>query len=202
MSVQIEVPTKYLNAIKLFTSKADEREYLAGIFVEAWPGEARLVATDGAILGCCRVQHDQQDITPVSAIIPKKAFDLIANTKGCSNAYITIEPERYEVTCCGVHTSGATINAQYPNYRKLLKIKSSGEPAHYNSNYVATIAKAWDILCDKRRPCLATITPNGDGPGLISFGLADFFGILMPMRVDGDMILAEVPEWATQTWRE
>jgi len=62
MEIETIVNARIIAALRLFAAEKDVRGYLNGINLEIGPGETRLVATNGAMLGCFRVVSLQPDI--------------------------------------------------------------------------------------------------------------------------------------------
>ena len=76
-----------LKAVLQFAAKGDIRYYLNGVYLETGPLGARLVATDGHIMGVLKIEGEFEES---SIIIPRQALDLIkAQARGDSG--ITFE---------------------------------------------------------------------------------------------------------------
>lgn len=196
MRVSLTVPASYIAVLKLFTSKTGMS--CDGICLEIGREEARLVATNGAALGCFRLATDQPQITaPLTNIIIHN--ELLKPIKPVGKVEITIgDPELKEQggkkvpsnarpvtiasTAMSLRVSGTTLDAVYPDYRRAIPDEVSGEPAQFDTRYLAALAKAWSILHGAKRAPRVGIGYNGENAALISLGDDNFAGVLMPVR--------------------
>ena len=70
MEIKLTVRAEAIAVLKLFASDKDVRYYLNGINLEIGATESRLVATDGSMLGCFRVESEQPEVdAPLTDII-------------------------------------------------------------------------------------------------------------------------------------
>jgi DNA polymerase-3 subunit beta len=198
MKVSLTVPASYIAVLKLFAADKDVRHCLNGVILEIGRKETRLVASNGAMLGCFRVESEQPDVdAPLTNIIIPN--DLLKPIKPVGKVEITIgDPELKEQggkkvpsnarpvtiasTAMSLRVSGTTLDAVYPDYRRVIPDEVSGEPAQFDTRYLAALAKAWSILHGaKSAPCVG-IGYNGENAALISLGDDNFIGVLMPLR--------------------
>lgn len=189
MEVKITVPAKYIAVLKLFAGNKNVRYYLNGINLEISATGTRLVGTDGHRLGVFCVQDAEWLPVPeplADAIIPNELLTGIKPTKG--SVTITIGPQEAGTNSRPVvleqddsTISGKTIDGKYPAYRRVIPRKVSGEAAQFNANYIGDLGKASRILHGKTYPNV-NIGHNGPGAALISFGIEEFVGVLMPLR--------------------
>lgn len=196
MKVSLTVPASYIAVLKLFTSKTGM--FCDGICLEIGREEARLVATNGVALGCFRLVLEQQQITAplTNIIIPN---ELLKPFKPVGKVEITIgDPELKErrgkkvpsnarpvtiaSTAMSLRVSGTTLDAVYPDYRRAIPDEVSGEPAQFDTRYLAALAKAWSILHGIKSAPRVGIGYNGENAALISLGDDNFAGVLMPVR--------------------
>lgn len=218
--ITIEVPAEYIAVLKLFAAQADLRNYLNGIAVEIGPVESRIVATDGARLGCFRVKSEQPAVTePLTDIcIPNhllqhvKTKGRVSITVGAQIKHIDEKGEdantlsrpvaiRYD----GIVVTGNSFDATYVDFRRVFPESTvSFKPAHYNAGYVGDLAKAWKLLHPKET-CCAAILQNGDDnsksardyAALIDLCCPDFAGVIMPQQLKNHSSVT--PGWVFDT---
>lgn len=192
MKVSLTVPASYIAVLKLFTSKTG---MLYGICLEIGRKEARILATDGKVLGCFRLATDQPqlDAPLTNIIIPSDMFQSLKQTKG--QVEIIIEDVEsggvgsemsYSVTIiyapmC-VSISGKTMGIRFFDYRRVIPAEVSGEPAQFDPHYMTVLAKAGSILHGAKNKHCVSIGYNGENAALISLGDDNFIGVLMPLR--------------------
>lgn len=200
-AVSIVVPAKYLAVIKLFAARKEKGTPVerTGVLLEVGPKEARLVATNNYLLGCFRVEHEKEVSDPIAAILPAEAFVVAPQKrKAESIVQITIEGRQYTTFYRGEYKSGALIDGQFPNYRRIIPATVSKEPAHYSFKLLAVLEKAATILHGPEGWRFAAVMPNGDMPGLVSLGDPNFVGVVAPMKLGNVTLWTETPEWVKQ----
>ena len=199
--IQLTVPAKYIAVLKLFSSVKDVRYYLNGICLEIGHTESRLVATNGHILGCFRVVSDQPDVDkPLTSICIGN--DLLKHVKSAGDVEFTIgapvsdTDARREVRInhAGLTVAGHTTDAKYPDWRRVMPQKVSGEAAQFNPEYIGRLAKAWGYLHGKLQSSPG-IGYNGQGCALIGLEDSDFIGCIMPITDGHVAVPATPPEW-------
>jgi len=199
--IQLTVPAKYIAVLKLFAAQKDIRQYLNGICLEIGRTESRIVATNGHILGCFRVVSDQPDIDkPLTSICI--ASDLLKHIKPAGDVEFVIGApvsdtdgrREVRITYAGLSIAGHTTDARYPDWRRVMPQKVSGEAAQFNPEYIGRLAKAWGYLHGKKHS-LVGIGYNGQGCALISLQDSDFIGGIMPITDGHVAVPATPPEW-------
>jgi DNA polymerase-3 subunit beta len=204
MEIKITVPAEYIAVLKLFTADRDMRRALNGINLEIGAKESRLVATNGHMLGCFRIESEQPEVnTPLGdIIIPNELLKLV---KAKGTVEITIGPLETEangegvsvsrpvtLTHAGMSVHGKTVNGTFPEWRKTIPTRVTGEPAQFNTAYTGDLAKAYIALHGGKGMPFVALGFNGNAAALIDLNDANFFGILMPMRVDAPV---SPPDW-------
>lgn len=198
MEIKIFVLAEILAAIKLFAANEGVGSRLDGVNLEIGAAEFRLAATDGCTMGCYRVLSEQSGVTASlnNIIIPN---DLLKHIKPRGMVEITIGQlegpgltHAVTVTYAGMSASGKTIDAMFPDVRRMAAtLKVSGLAAQFNPAYIGRFAKA-AALIRRRTSAPIGIGFNGDGPALVDIGDDNFFGLLAP-RAKGAMAVPEVP---------
>lgn len=212
MEIQITVPAEYLAVLKLFAADMDVRYYLNGIHLEIGREETLLVASNGAMLGCFRVESEQPDVdAPLTRIIIPN--NLLTPIKSTGVVEIAIgEPETKEnaegeevpvsnarpvkLTYAGLTMRGEALDGEFPDFRRVIPPKVSGRPAQFDPRYLGTLAKAWSILHSNKGICAVGIGYNGEKAALIDLGVDNFVGVIMPMRHD------DAPRTAPAWWTD
>lgn len=204
--VTVVVPARYIAALMLFAPVSDaSRSCLEGIQFEVGAGEMRLVATDGARLGVARIPHDEplELDGPVSAIVPRS---LLEGIKASLPVHVVIilgapadgaEHARHvTVRAAGVDRVGLTIDARFPDWRRVIPRTVTGEAAQFNPIYVGDLAKVRKALDPRGDSARVRLAHNGKGTAWIDFGLPDFMGVLMPVVYGDKVPPLTFPEWA------
>ena len=203
MEIKLTIPAKYIAVLKLFAAEKDMRSYLNGICLEIGRTESRLVAINGHMLGVFRVESDQPDIIdPLTSICI--ASDLLKHIKPAGDVEFVIGApvsdtdgrREVRITYAGLSIVGHTTDAKYPDWRRVIPDKVSGEAAQFNPEYIGRLAKAWACLHGKRSPMVA-IAHNGDSAALIGMDDSNFCGLIMPIGKHFVTVPAYAPDWAT-----
>lgn len=217
MEIKLTVRAEIIAVLKLFASDKDVRYYLNGIALEIGAAESRLVATNGSMLGCIRIVSEQPEVaTPLTNIIIPN--DLLKSIKPSGMVEITIgdletkdngKGEQVPVsnsrpitlTYAGVSISGKTMDGIFPEFRRVIPSKVSGQPAQFDPRFTGTLAKAWAIIHGGKGPHLVGIGFNGTDGALIDLAYEDFTGVIMPLRSNAITAPVASPPWCTDSLR-
>ena len=209
--MKLTIDHSVIRALLLCAPKTDLRYYLVGVCVDARAnGDVVLVTTDGHRMLTYPVAVNAiEALAPGEYIIPREALEAVKPAKaGRTTLPITIDivtaPDTVEsgVTVKGktsVTITGATstvtplIDGKYPDWRRVLPKSTSGEPAQYNTEYVADFGKIAQLMGAKNPH--VCINYNGNSPAIVT-GLSAAFGVLMPLRADDDAKFSTLPSWA------
>lgn len=210
MEIKLTVRAEIIAALKLFAADKDVRFYLNGINLEIGATESRLVATNGYSLGCFRIESEQPEVTtPLGNIIipndllkPIKAKGMVEILIGPLETKKDAEGEEVPVssarpvtlTYAGVSMSGKTLDGAFPDWRRVIPSKVSGEAAQFNPAYVGLLAKVAAALYGKSK--YVGIGFNGNDAALLDFGDENFVGVLMPLRPNAVTAPRTPPSWA------
>lgn len=217
MEIKLTVRAEIIAVLKLFASDKDVRYYLNGIALEIGATESRLVATNGLMLGCIRIVSEQPEVAAplTNIIIPN---DLLKSIKPSGMVEITIgdletkdngKGEQVPVsnsrpitlTYAGVSISGKTMDGVFPEFRRVIPSKVSGQPAQFDPRFTGTLAKAWSIIHGGKGPHLVGIGFNGTDGALIDLAYEDFTGVIMPLRSNAITAPVASPPWCTDSLR-
>lgn len=193
----INIQRDVLKAVSRFMAKQDIRYYLNGVLVEVYRNVAYLVATDGHRLAAARLERpDGETWEPGEVIIPGECIAAALKSGNVAERrlplVLTVDGERFEFDACGKVTAGKVVEGKFPDWRKVIPGKVSGEVAHFNAEYLIDCHKAAADLGSKFSP---PIGHNGDGAALIVLR-QDVLAVVMPMR--GADRPEESPEWVSE----
>jgi DNA polymerase-3 subunit beta len=187
----------------LAADKKDRRERIRGVYMEVSATEIRFAATNGAVMGVCRIEHETPDITEtIKCIIPP---GLIAGIKGHDTLTLEIgepsdEPRlQRELTISqgGSKQSMQSIPEVYPDYRRVIPETTSGEPAQFDIDFLIQLKKFGKAL-QANKGCFA-IAYNGDSAAIADFNTENLIVILLPSRIDkGAQSAHGCPSWARE----
>ena len=189
----MQIPTDLLKAASMFASKKDVRSYIESVYIEWRDDTAKLVATDGHRMFVATFAIDPSG--DGSCIIPADTI------KRALTGYKQdmIEFRASQITNGAIMYIGAAvfepINAEYPDWRRVVPVEASGEAAQFNAAYIGDIGKAARVLMKHRKTMpaesLVHIHHNGVHGALVTFGArTDCFAVLMP-KMRGEMDASE-----------
>lgn len=194
--MKVTIHRDALKAVSYLSANKDWRDYLNGVYVEYSPTETRLIACNGHALGIHRSAVENEGsgsfLIPVEAVktmLGWKVSNHVASTPITS----TCTDGRYHAELIVHGCSFQPIDTQFPDYRRIIPDKCSGEVAQFNPDYIAAFAKAACALGSESG--YATIAHNGNGAALVNIGQPDFIGVLMPLRHNSYSVIDTAPEW-------
>lgn len=126
-SVQFKINNAQLKNLLTKTHFAmgqqDVRHYLNGAYLDISPNTIKCVAADGHRLALTTIQDDTIGNVEARVILPRKSvLELIRLLGGDADgdATINIGETRFRVTTCDFIFTSKLINAQYPDYNRLI----------------------------------------------------------------------------------
>ena len=190
-----------LKAAAVASSSEETRYYLKSVCLEPRGTDALFIATDGHRLICFKEAGEiggfpQKIIIPAHIIAQIKvgARDVEAR------AELTVtEAGELAIRYDGVSYGFTPVDGTFPDWRRVVPMKVTGEAGHFNPEYVLDFTKAKRIASGKRDEA-AQMQQNGpNDPALVRmvFGNSvnlEGFGVLMPMR-GPDLGAHERPAW-------
>ena len=192
------VPHDAALAVAPFISKDETRYYLSGVNVASGDGNSVLcVATDGRRMGIQRADGiclKAATVRVPAALKTDRVIWLVIYGKGGSATDGSVGLVAAETAEEALSTpieealaafADSLIDAEYPDWRRVVPSKPDGKTAGFNADYVRAFArKKGDALSISNfDPAAPNIVLRPNDP--------DFFGVLMPMKVDN----AKVPAW-------
>ena len=184
-----------LNAIKAIShlsAAKDIRFYLNGILVEATKTHTTLVATDGQILGVYKNEEENEipENLKYQFILPN---DALKNLKPSiiKGELISLEFEPDEnskvntviIKSVLITLTTQTIDAKFPDFRRVLPRETSNEAGHYNPELLAKFIKVAKEF--GKKPGNINLHQNGTSAAALTINdIPNFLGVVMPMRND------------------
>lgn len=189
MSYTIIVNPEHVRAVKEFIPVSDVRPALNGLHVELQADQAYLVASDGHILVAYHHPegHNDPERGPVAFTVPKELFTGLKARGSIAISY-DAEQKTCNVMQQGTARSANAISDRYPEWRRVIPTKISGEAALYDPELMVPISRAAKHLGADH----CYVTPNGLDAGAISFGKEEIFGVIMPLRAE---MMPDFPAW-------
>jgi len=188
---RIEIPSAWLQAIRLFADKTDLRDYMKGVAIT----HGYLVATDGSVIGAIR---DRRFDGIPETIIPGGAIGVVltvGNKRKDGN--VTVQYERTESATGGVFGKGTMsldnvqwpftlVEGRYPDIRRALKPDHKEPNGHpqFNLTQLALFGKAAEAMgAGKGNPYKVHLIPDEDRAARVKLPCEPSFeGCLMPLK--------------------
>lgn len=186
----LTIEPKYLKALTYTMASKDTRYYLLGVGIDATEGATFWLATDGHRIG---VYHGAPSEDGHGACILPRSFVLSVLKMGdrVTKAHqFHIDFTAQTVTHVASGLTDKLIDGRYPDWRRIMPAKLSGESAQFNPEYLGDLAKIAGALGYKPH----SVRAGYNGQSLALFTVdnePDFIVVLMPMRQDA----ACVPDW-------
>lgn len=179
-----------LKSICLFAARSDVRYYLIGVYFNMHRGNLLAVASDGHRLGAMMLEGEAVE---KNVIIPLELLDWVTNTKKSGPVIIEISQDgMVEVSQGGMTRKGQIIDANYPNYERIIPRSTTGEAGLYQGKHLADYDKVAGYL-GAGSECNISVANNGESIAIVRIAEIDyFFGAIMPYRTPCDAVL---PSW-------
>lgn len=188
--MKINLNAKHLKAALCVAAVNDIRYYLNGLLVEVQPTEIRVAATDGHCAAVFRTVdlvdgfgHLFEVIIPSDTVVLALAGKAQAIELECENSQWRLGPIQF-----------TPIAGKFPDYRRIIPCKHSGEAAQFNVDLLGKFRKIGKALGHKGQPILRH---NGSDCAQVQFyGDHDFIGALMPLRA----FTEKMPDTGLEQW--
>jgi hypothetical protein len=202
--MELQLTIEQVKALLVIAPKSESRYYLCGVLLEVRDDRAWLVATDGhrmlVIRPTARVEGNE--CRDGQWIIPR---DLLAGAKVKKGGFLFLSVDQYQgekepylhcarariITGTG-ELSAPTIDAHFPDWRRVVPMTASGDWAHYDPAYVGDFGTIAEHLSGKRTS--ARIHHNGTQGAPVELGVDNALGVVMPLRADNLPYCR--PDWA------
>jgi DNA polymerase-3 subunit beta len=189
--MQLSLRKSDLKAAFICSAVKDVRYYLQGVYLEFSPspngaatdGILTFGATDGHILfagTAPAVFEDDPQSAPFSMIIPNDAIKTAIKTKNDIVILMSMPDGRYTLG----DTVFAPVDAKFPDFRRVIPEKVSGELGYFNPELLVRGNDALREYFNSKR-CVYRLNHNGTSPGVICGDSRDALVVVMPIRTEG-----------------
>lgn len=192
----MQVNLKYLQSLaKHIAPKSDIRYYLNGVLFEVTDAGRFYVATDGHKLVAIRESRQDGDING-EWIIPRDVILGIKLSKKpvIDAAEFTQENGKASITYCGTETRFGLVDGKFPDWRRVIPSKTSGEVAQFNPDYLVSIRDCAAATVGIGRYEGLTILHNGGNASLYQCNDHTFIAVIMPLRINPADVYKPVPD--------
>jgi len=140
----MQVNLKTLQAlVKHISPKSDVRYYLNGVMLEVTATARFYVATDGHKLAAIREDRQEGDvdgqyILPRDVILGVKIQKAGRNPIECAEFNFGAD-SKAGIIYCGTETRFSLVEGKFPDWRRVVPTKVSGEVAQFNPDYLVAL---------------------------------------------------------------
>jgi DNA polymerase III sliding clamp (beta) subunit (PCNA family) len=159
-------------------AEKDIRYYLRGVLIEGESTYTRVVSTDGHIAS---VQgYEVENAGTAVFILPLATAKMVgAKDKFCE---FTSEDEgkTWAMKTNSVSVNFPPVDGKFPDWRRIVpkpRYDIEQKPSQFNPELLIRFSKAAKILDQKT----VIVTHNDNGAGLVSIGLTNYAGVIMPL---------------------
>jgi len=190
--MQFTIETNELKALLLCAAKKDIRYYLNGVLFESTPHGIIAASTDGHRMLC--INLPSEDVQGVNALVSRELIEAAVKTKAIM-IQVTIDGQNVTFTSAGQNVSGALTDGKFPDYRRVIPEKVSGEQGNeFNNTYLVDFDKVGSLVNGGK----ASVLQNGPGnSALVHFDNQNVIGVLMPLRHEAPKGMVMRPAWLT-----
>lgn len=194
LAMQFELNIADIKASLLFAATGDIRYYLNSIYIETGPNGARVVGCDGHTLSVIKVDGKFE---PASIIVPREVLEKLKIGKRnfpivqfdfAPGDLVSDSLREIRITTAGTTTIVKEIDGKFPDFRRVIPEKASGEFAVFNPEYLVRVQKACTLLGEENGYVVAH---NGSNAGFARIERAVF--VVMPVRSETPPVSS--PEW-------
>ena len=173
INTSIEIST--IKALMLFAGKKDIRSYLNGLHIEQSVNGTLAVACNGHAIAIARIDSEAHE--PASITIDRQYIDNLKSNYAVS--FEQVDSGTVKLGVVGTSITVPIMEAKYPDWRRVVSAKQTGEQAYFDPEYAALVNKAGQTIRKNKIPYV--IQQNGDKPGYCN--LYDVVhAYVMPMR--------------------
>ena len=173
ITTSIEIST--IKALLLFAGKKDIRLSLNGLHIEQSATGTFAVASNGHAIAIARIDSEARE--PASITIDRQYIDGLKSTYAVS--FEQLEGGMVKLGVFGTSLTVPVLDAKYPDWRRVVSAKQTGERAYFDPDYAALVNKAGQTIRKNKIPYI--IQQNGN-----SVGYCNLYDVVhayvMPMR--------------------
>jgi len=191
----MQVNLKTLQALaKHIAPKSEIRYYLVGVLLEVTDAGRFYVSTDGHKLVVIREAKQEADENG-QWIIPR---DVILGIKLSKRPVIDVcefsqENGKASITYCGTETRFGLVDGKFPDWRRVIPSKVSGEVAQFNPDYLVAIRDCAAATIGIGKCSGLSLLHNGGSTSLYQADSHDFIGVIMPLRINKADVYSPAP---------
>jgi len=182
----MQVNLKTLQSLaKYIAPKSEIRYYLVGVQFEITDAGRFYVATDGHKLVAIREARQDGDVNG-EYLIPRDVILGIKLSKRpvIDTAEFNQENGNASLTYCGTETRFGLVDGKFPDWRRVIPSKVSGEVAQFNPDYLVAIRDCAAATVGVGKHSGLSLLHNGNSASLYQADSHDFIGVIMPLRID------------------
>lgn len=200
--MKITIMRDQLVAALCTTAKADIRYYLNGVYVEATNAETRLTSTDGHVMSTQRADAvgDNEVDGVIRIIIPTSALEGIKKHKTIHTVEVNDDGGSWGIVDYPARIGFTPVEGQFPDYRRIIPARLSGEPGQFDPRLIAQFTKAATALgATHEKIPRVLINHNGKDCALVSLGRdTEYVGVIAPLKPLPQFLPSDAPpSWAT-----
>ena len=173
INTTIEIST--IKALMLFAAKKDVRFYLKGLHIEQSANGTFAVACNGHAIAVARIDSEARE--PASITIDRQYIDGLKSSYAVS--FEQVDSGTVKIGVVGTSITVPLMDAKYPDWRRVVYAKQTGERAYFHPDYTAMVNKAGQTIRKNKIPYV--IQQNGN-----SVGYCNLYDVVhayvMPMR--------------------
>ena len=194
----MEINLKTINALaKYIAPKSDIRFYLNGVLIEDTENGRFYAATDGHKLVVIREARQETD-TNGQWILPRDVIMGIKLQKAGRTVLETAELEtdgaKAKLDYCGTGTVFSFVDGKFPDWRRVVPSKTSGEVAQFNPDLLVAVRDCAAATVGVGKNTGLSILHNGDNASLYQANSPDFIAVIMPLRINAADVYKPVPD--------
>ena len=184
----MQVNIKTLQALaKHIAPKTEIRYYLVGVQLEVTDAGRFYVATDGHKLVAIREARQEGDVNG-DYLIPRDVILGVKIQKAGRNpveyAEFELSDGKPSITYCGTETRFNLVDGKFPDWRRVVPTKVSGEIAQFNPDYLVEIRDCAAATIGIGKYSGLCLLHNGNSASLYQADSTDFIGVIMPLRIN------------------
>lgn len=194
----MQINLKTVNALaKYIAPKSDTRFYLNGVLIEVTENGRFYAATDGHKLVVIREAKQETDaigqwILPRDVILGIKLQK--AGRSVLETAEFNQENGKASITYCGTETRFGLVDGKFPDWRRVVPSKTSGEVAQFNPDYLVAIRDCAAATVGVGKNTGLSILHNGGNASLYQANSPDFIAVIMPLRINAADVYKPLPD--------
>ena len=173
INTSIEIST--IKALLLFAAKKDIRLSFNGLHIEQSANGTFAVASNGHAIAIARIDSEAHE--PASITIDRQYIDGLKSNYAVS--FEQVDSGTVKLGVVGTSLTVPVLDAKYPDWRRVVSAKQTGERAYFHPDYAAMVDKAGQTIRKSKVPYI--IQQNGN-----SVGYCNLYDVVhayvMPMR--------------------